>query len=374
MSLHPLIQLSNDPAVRQAAGFREAATGLTGEELAVLYQRELENAPRRQEAGKKYFVAPNSKLASERRRGRDDEHLAIALVGQCRASGEGIALPEDAGAVEFLHPLVPLKSAAEDKQKGEADPNRGVGRIDVLGAGPDDRMVVAKLKFVASDATRGRTGDTPLRALLEGLAESAIASANREALQGEVAGVSGRQLADAPPLLLIVGSPRYWELCRRREAQKGAAWIKELERLAREIGEAIGVGVHYLTIQLQGDPGWSYDRGAPALDAPPRFGPAWEPGAGRVRPKARPRPKALSEEARVVEADFSRPVRTYALTETYSPGDRISHGTLGDGVVQGPAGPGKIEVLFGDKKTLLVHGREPAGDGPAPGAPGGRLA
>jgi hypothetical protein len=64
----------------------------------------------------------------------------------------------------------------------------------------------------------------------------------------------------------------------------------------------------------------------------------------------------------VVEADPSRPPRPYALSDTYQAGDRIEHPTLGTGVVQGEAGPGKIHVLFGDHKALLVHGREPRTD------------
>ena len=61
------------------------------------------------------------------------------------------------------------------------------------------------------------------------------------------------------------------------------------------------------------------------------------------------------------EPDYSRPVRSYGLSESYSPGDRIEHPTLGTGVVQGEVGPGKIQVLFGEKKSLLVHERVPAG-------------
>jgi hypothetical protein len=60
---------------------------------------------------------------------------------------------------------------------------------------------------------------------------------------------------------------------------------------------------------------------------------------------------------RIVEPDLSRPVRAYALTESYEAGDRIAHPKLGDGVVQGTAGPGKIRVRFDDKSSLLVHER-----------------
>jgi len=330
VSLHPLVDLSVDKHVKKAAGFRASATELTGKALAVHYQDELANAPRRHEAGKKYFVAYNSRLASGRRPGRDDEHLSLALVEYCRRNEAGLALPEDTGSVDFFHAQIPLKSAAEDKAKGDADPNKGLGKIDLLGTDADGRLVVAKVKYLAPSATRGGTGDTPLRVLLEGLACSAIASVNRAALQEELSERLPRTLTDAPPILMILGSPRYWELCRKREAQKGAAWIKEMERLAKEIED---------------------------LDEAPAIVSAWEYGAGRVRPKPRPRPKTVDPADIPVEADLSLPIRSYALTESYGSGERIDHPTLGLGVVQGVAGNGKIFVLFGEKKSLLVHER-----------------
>ena len=62
----------------------------------------------------------------------------------------------------------------------------------------------------------------------------------------------------------------------------------------------------------------------------------------------------------IVEADLSRPVRKYGIRESFASGDRISHKKLGEGVVQGVVGRGKIAVLFGEDKdkTLLVHERE----------------
>jgi hypothetical protein len=85
-----------------------------------------------------------------------------------------------------------------------------------------------------------------------------------------------------------------------------------------------------------------------------------------VKPKAQHRPKSQSADVEeIVEADLSRPIRAYQLTESYSAGDRISHPTLGTGVVQGSGGSGKVRVLFDGKKALLVHER------PAPSPPTG---
>jgi hypothetical protein len=359
--LHPLIELSNDREVRQAKGFKDAAAALTGEQLAGLYETEVVNAPRRTEVGKKYLV--KGKLPTTRRADKDEEHLSLALLKHCRDSGKGLDLPRF-GALDLLAAQVLVATASVDRSVGDADPNKGVGKIDLLGVGPEDRLVVVKLKFAAPGATRGGTGDTPLRALLDGLALGAIASANREPLASELAAAVGRTLSDQPPVLALIATPRYWELCRKREAQKGAAWINEMERLAREVEEWIGVQVLYRAVSLQGDPGWEYGEEGPVLAVAPELASAWEARAGVVRPKVASRPKAQAASAEtIVEADLSRPIRAYLLTESYRAGDRIFHPTLGTGVVQSSAGVGKVRVLFDGKKALLVHQRP--GPGPS---------
>ena len=188
MQLHPIIELSNDREVRQAKGFKDAAAGLTAETLAGLYETELANAPKRAEAGKKYLV--KAKLPTSRRANKDEEHLSHALLKHFRDSGEGLDLPSF-GNLDLLAAQVPLATASVDRSLGDADPNKGVGKIDLLGVGPEDRLVVVKLKFAAPGATRGGTGDTPLRALLDGLAQTAIASANRESLASELVDAAG---------------------------------------------------------------------------------------------------------------------------------------------------------------------------------------
>jgi hypothetical protein len=359
LSRHPLVARSRDPRVRQARGFREAAAELTGEQLAVEFAAERENAPRRSEARKKHLVQPNQRLAVERHEGRDDEHAAIALAARRESGGEPLRLPEDEGFFEPLHAGVVLKSAPADPKLGSDDPNFGIDRVDLVGAGPGDRLALVLMRYVAPSATRVGTGETPLRALLEGLAHAAVAMADQAALGAEVEERTGRKTSDAPPYLFLLGTPRYWELCRKREAQRGAAWIQQMERLAREIEEKIGISVRYLSLKLQGDPGWSYAEGGPRFDAEPRIGAAWDAGAGRIRPKAksRTRNKAAAPSVSVVEPDLSRPVRDYRISEHYVAGDRIQHPTLGTGVVQGTAGPGKISVTFDDRRSVLVHDR-----------------
>ncbi len=359
---HPLIERANDKLVRQAKGFQEAAAKLSGEELLEEYRRELAGAPRRPDAGKKFLVAYNSRLAAEPKPGREGEHLCIALARRHKDSGGRLAMPDEEGAFEALHPLVPMRSAPPDKSLGADDPNYGLDKIDLVGRGPEDRLVVAMTRWLAPEATRVGTGDTPLRALLLALAHAAVAEANAEALTAELESLASGPFAGAHPMVMLIGSPRYWELCRKRAAQRGAVWIREMERLARELGE-LGLPVHYVSFKMKETPAWSYESGAPVLRCEPRMVDAWEASAGRVKPKAKPRARRAAQQAEneVVEADLSRPIRSYASGEHYDAGDRIQHPTLGLGVVQGLAGPHKIRVLFDDEPSVLVHDRPRAG-------------
>ena len=68
-----------------------------------------------------------------------------------------------------------------------------------------------------------------------------MVDAHRETLGAEVEAATGRPISEEAPALVIAASPRYWEICRKREAQKGAGWIRELERLGREVSTQIGV-------------------------------------------------------------------------------------------------------------------------------------
>jgi hypothetical protein len=354
--LHPLIALSTDARVKQAKGFRNAAAELSGEKLDELYQVEVANAPRRHEAGKKYLGVRTGRTPTGPQAGKDDRHLALAIHAWSKAGGDAIELPSG-DKLTVVDCLVPLRTAAPDRAKGDADPNKGVEDIDLLALLPDERPAVVRTKFLAPDATRGGAGDTPLRALLSGLAQAAMLDANREAVRAEIEQATGRTTSDEAPALIIAASPRYWEICRKREAQKGAGWIRELERLGREIAEQIGVEVFFLGLAVGADPAWTYEDDGPLLAAPPDLRPAWEVGAGKLKPRPKSRPKKADAAPAVVEADPARPPRDYRTSDSYAPGDTIVHPQLGTGIVQSVAGRGKIAVLFGEETKLLVHER-----------------
>jgi len=71
------------------------------------------------------------------------------------------------------------------------------------------------------------------------------------------------------------------------------------------------------------------------------------------------RTKASGNDLRMplIQADLSRPIRLYAMNETYAPGDRIAHPKFGQGVVEAAPAPGKIEVCFPDGQRVLAHAR-----------------
>lgn len=349
---HPLIELASGREVRQAASFRSAAASLDGPKLAAAYAEEKASAPHLREEGRRYLVERGGRPATERKNGKDEDHVGQALVRHCRDAGRGLPLPDD----DFE--LIPLDWQVRVKTGPADDPaTRGIGRIDLLGVTSEGRLAVVKMRVLEPGATRSGVGDTPLRSLLEGLALVAIADANRQQIAAEIAERFGRTTLPVPPLLVLLATPNYWQLCRKREAQKGAAWIREMERLASEIEAEVGPSVRYLGLDLPGDPGWRYGAEGPELEGGAKLALAWEPGAGRVRPKPRPRPRAVTLAEQVVEADPSRPVRSYSLSDSYAPGDRIEHPKLGLGVVQAVAGPNKIRVRFDGRNAILVHER-----------------
>lgn len=358
MSLHPLVDLANDRDVKQAKGFRLAAEKLTGASLEADYQTEVRNAPRRSAEDLKYLGVRVGRKAKQRQNNKDEKHIAEAIARAARGEDATVLELPGGDPLHVVDHAVPIKTAAADKAKGDADPNLGVEEVPMIGVIGDDRPAVVVMKFVEPTATRTGAGDTPLRLLLQGLAHAAAVDANREALGREIAEATGKTFGEEAPAVVVAASPQYWFLCRKREAQKGAGWIRELERIAREVGESIGNEVIFVSLSTdvsEGHLGWDYDDDGAKLTGPIKIDKAWETGAGKLKPK--PKPKKTDPADAIVEADLSRPVRPYGIRESFEPGDRIAHKTLGEGVVQGVVGRGKIAVLFGEEKKLLIHER-----------------
>ncbi|MEZ4334824.1 MAG: hypothetical protein R3F35_23950 [Myxococcota bacterium] len=360
MSAHPILDLVQDHEVKQAKGFRAAAERITGASLEAAYQQEVAAAPKRGEQGLGFLGIRSGRKPKNRQHGKDERHLAMALAraakdGGLTAPNRPLELPTGE-SLTIVDSDVPIRTAAPDAARGAADPNAGIEDVPLLTVVGEDRPAVMVLKFVEADSNRSGANDTPLRLLLQGLAHAAAVDANRDALRAEIASATGKTTGEEAPAIIVAASPRYWELCRKREAQKGAAWIRELERIAREVAESIGCEVFFVGLATQGTPGWSYDDEGAVLDAPITLSKAWEGSAGKL--KAKPKTTKKSEPvSTIVEGDPSRPVRGYSIRDSYEVADRITHPTLGEGVVQELTGRDKIVVLFGGEKKLLIHGR-----------------
>jgi hypothetical protein len=84
-------------------------------------------------------------------------------------------------------------------------------------------------------------------------------------------------------------------------------------------------------------------------------------GGRRAAARSATRTRKVSAKAKtagpLVEADPSRPLKSYRSTDWYAIGDRIEHPRFGAGVVDRVAGPEKVQVFFPDGHRLLVHGR-----------------
>ncbi len=360
MSSHPILALVQDHDVKQAKGFRAAAERITGASLEADYQKEVAAAPKRSEEGLAYLGVRAGRRAKARQHGRDERHLAEAIAravvaGNVAAPNRVLELPTGE-TVTIADHNIPIRTAAAEPEKGDADPNAGIEDIPLLAVLGEDRPAVVVLKFIDADSNRSGANDTPLRLLLQGVLHAASFDANRLALRDEIAKATGKTTGDEAPAIIVAASPRYWELCRKREAQKGAAWIRELERISREAAESIGSEIFFVGLTTQGVPGWSYDDEGPVLSGPISFVKAWEGSAGKL--KAKPKTSKKTDPASlIVEADLDRPMRGYSIRDAYTPGDRIAHTKLGEGVVQELTGRDKIVVLFGSEKKLLVHGR-----------------
>ena len=230
--------------------------------------------------------------------------------------------------------------------------HRVISVLDLVGLTAEDRLVVSRVRLMAPKSTKG---DTPLRALLEGLAQCAVAEAYRSTLSGQIAERSERTIASEPPRLMVLANNRYWEIYRKRSLKSAGPWMEAMRRISGEIEQALSIPVTFASIKLYGDPPWRIRQGKPLLAADPVIRNGLDPIANELRPKSKSR--SLAKEDEIVEANLDRPPVPYSIREVYLPGDRITHPKLGEGVVQKTLGPTKVEVRFGDDAKVLIQGR-----------------
>ena len=287
---HPLIELAADKDVRQAAVFRARAASSTGAQLAEAYEQEKRNAPRLHEAGKRYLAVRGGKPATERRRSKDEEHAGAALVRYGLARGDGLPLPDDVAAAAPAR----VRGARQDGPRRRArrprasaastcsprPPTTGWRWSSCACSSRPRRAAASAIHRCARCSRRSRCARSPTRT-------ARAAQRDRGALRPQRSRTRRR-------CCVLAASPVYWKLCRRREAQRGAGWIREMERLgAGDRARISACPCASSRSSCPAIPAGSIARTARRSTAFRASSLAWEPGAGRVRPKARPRAEAV---------------------------------------------------------------------------------
>ena len=236
-TIRPLITLAADREVNAVRRFANACEKLTLGRLAQMYRAEMDQAPSRASVGKSYLIDTHHGVPSTgSSTTRDEEHLALAIFNQHRPPSAGLRLPggEDLHILEYQ---LPLKARRNDT---------GVGKVDLFGITASGQAAIVELK-----AARG--GDTPLRALLEGLAYAAIVQANLAMIRKEVQQRYSLVTATETPRLIVMAPEEYWAGFRARLAR---GWEDQIQAVADRILQGTGVAVAFIALR-----NWCFVRG-----------------------------------------------------------------------------------------------------------------
>ena len=218
-----LLRLQCCPAVKRIGGFAAVARTLAADvkRLARLYETLVAAAPRRHDRGERYLHdRRNGLISGSGPSNRTEEHLAVAL---CNASRDGavFALP-DGRSLTIIDYQTPLKARQGDRR---------VGKVDLLAVVDGSVPCVIELKV------GGGSRDTPLRALLQGLAYCAIVEANAPDIASEIAGQHA--FAASRPTLVVMAPDDYW--VRYLNHRQAGSWLPAIRDLVSGLRDTLGL-------------------------------------------------------------------------------------------------------------------------------------
>ncbi len=174
-------------------GLAKAIRRIDVDALCGEYCRLRREAPCRTAQDKPYFVGHDGHPSAKNPGNPSEKHLAIALwrlgARWLRVGGDRMRLLD----YEF-----PLKASQSDA---------GLGKVDLLGATDRGRLVVVELKVRPKNGARG---DTPLRALMEGLRYAAVVHANHRAIAAEARECCDIDVSKEPPIVQILAPEDWW--------------------------------------------------------------------------------------------------------------------------------------------------------------------
>lgn len=227
-----LLKLHKSPPVRRISAFCGYARDLDPQQLRDAYHDLVRMAPRRRQKGRPYLVRREGVPSTGVRTNRREEHLAIALYN-ARKQSEEYYLP-GGRRLSLIHYQTPLQATRADK---------GVGKVDLLAVLEPEDLCVIELKVSGKG---GRPSETPLKALLEGLAYCAIVEANLDTIAAEGA-AAGVTLASRRPSLIVLAPDKYWLAYLRHK--RAGDWRSSLEGLIAGLYKSIGIEAHLLALQ-----------------------------------------------------------------------------------------------------------------------------
>lgn len=245
------------------------------------YEKLVENAPHRSDK-QKYFVGHDGKLsATSENSNRREEHLAVALWNL-----KGSWPRPDGGWFSLLDYQFPLKAQQSDQN---------IGNVDLLGITDQGRLMVIELKVKPGDGNRG---ETPAKALMQGLRYAAIVEANREKIAAEAKSCFKERVAAEPPLVQVLAPKAWWEgwLNLDGSTRKAAGyWEPEFTQLARDIEKGICVAVECVALDdlNVADITFGSDQKTPQLDHAPALYPV-RLAIDKALPSHRPEGQAMT--------------------------------------------------------------------------------
>ena len=215
-------------------GFAKDIAALDQNDLHDEYEKLVHSAPRRSDKNKAYFFEHAGKESAEHSN-RREEILAKALWKL------NLSWPHPGGGgFRLLDYQFPLKAQQSDK---------GIGKVDLLGVTDQGRLMVVELKVKPADGSRG---ETPMKALMEGLRYAAIVMANQDAIAQEAKVRFNEEISAEPPLVQILAPKSWWEawlnLCDSTRRAAGN-WEAEFAQLLRDIEKKVCVAVECIALE-----------------------------------------------------------------------------------------------------------------------------
>ena len=143
--------------------------------------------------------------------------------------------------------------------------------MDLLGATDRGRLVVVELKIQRNHSSRG---DTPVRALMEGLRYAAVVHANLRGIAAEAVTRFGINLSDGPPIVQILGAGSWWSGWRDMSASTRRAagnWEPRFLELSDRLESRLGIVIECALLKGAEPDDIAWDACGPVLRHTPQL-------------------------------------------------------------------------------------------------------